>query len=266
MCTFNEFRAFFGLKKFETFEEINPDPEIAQQLRNLYEHPDYVELYPGIMIEETKTPMIPGVGICPNHTLARAILADAVTLVRGDRFYTVDYNAKNLTNWGYQEVAYDLNINQGCLFYKLMLKALPNHFHPDSIYAHYPMTVPDENANIMKDLGRFDDFNWDRPRAQSPRILLTSYANSKYLLEHDQDFKVMWNEGLRAVLGNDGEHFCLGGDTVFHKKQRETMATQMYREKWRLHVKHFYEYITTRLIHEKSSTIAGINQVDITRE
>lgn len=42
-----------------------------------------------------------------------AILSDAVTLVRGDRFYTLDYNPKNLTNWGYGEVQYDLNVNQG---------------------------------------------------------------------------------------------------------------------------------------------------------
>src|SRR5277367_333613 len=30
-----------------------------------------------------------GVGICPTYTISRAILSDAVTLVRGDRFYTV---------------------------------------------------------------------------------------------------------------------------------------------------------------------------------
>ena len=29
VCTMNEFRVFLGLKKFETFEEWNPDPEIA---------------------------------------------------------------------------------------------------------------------------------------------------------------------------------------------------------------------------------------------
>ena len=46
-------------------------------------------------------------------------------------------------NWGYQEAAYDLNVNQGCLLYRLFLRTLPNHFKPNSIYAHYPMTVPE---------------------------------------------------------------------------------------------------------------------------
>jgi linoleate 10R-lipoxygenase len=85
----NEFRKFFNLKPYETFEEINSDPYVADQLRHLYEHPDYVELYPGIVAEEAKPPMAPGVGITPTYTISRAVLSDAVALVRGDRFYTV---------------------------------------------------------------------------------------------------------------------------------------------------------------------------------
>ncbi len=85
----NEFRKFFGLKPHETFEDINSDPYVADQLRHLYEHPDFVEMYPGIVAEEAKPPMVPAVGIAPTFTISRAILSDAVVLVRGDRFYTV---------------------------------------------------------------------------------------------------------------------------------------------------------------------------------
>lgn len=85
----NEFRKFFGLKNYETFEEINSNPKVAESLRSLYGHPDYVELYPGIVSEEAKEPMIPGVGIAPTYTISRAVLSDAVALVRGDRHYTV---------------------------------------------------------------------------------------------------------------------------------------------------------------------------------
>lgn len=84
----NEFRKFFGLKPHATFEDINPDPKVADQLRHLYEHPDYVEMYPGLVSESAKIPMVPGVGIAPTYTISRAILSDAVALVRGDRFYT----------------------------------------------------------------------------------------------------------------------------------------------------------------------------------
>jgi linoleate 10R-lipoxygenase len=33
----NEFRKFFGLKPYDTFEEINPDPYVAEQLKHLYD-------------------------------------------------------------------------------------------------------------------------------------------------------------------------------------------------------------------------------------
>lgn len=87
-ASLNEFRDFFGLKRHDTFEEINPDPEIAGILRDLYDHPDMVELYPGLFIEEVKARMDPGCGVCPPYTVGRAVLSDAVTLVRSDRFYT----------------------------------------------------------------------------------------------------------------------------------------------------------------------------------
>lgn len=101
VASLNEFREFAGLKKYSTFEEINPDPEVAEKLKNLYDHPDYVELYPGLVAEKAKPPISPGSGLCVNFTTSYAILADAVALVRGDRFYTTDYTPRSLTNWGY---------------------------------------------------------------------------------------------------------------------------------------------------------------------
>jgi hypothetical protein len=50
----NEFRKHFGLKPHETFEDINPDPKVANHFRHLYEHPDFVELYPGMIAEDAK--------------------------------------------------------------------------------------------------------------------------------------------------------------------------------------------------------------------
>jgi hypothetical protein len=101
MASLNEFRQFAGLTRHATFEDINPDPEVVEKLKNLYDSPDFVELYPGLVAEKAKPPKSPGSGLCVNFTTSYAILSDAVGLVRGDRFYTVDYTPKNLTNWGY---------------------------------------------------------------------------------------------------------------------------------------------------------------------
>ncbi|KAL4969637.1 peroxidase/cytochrome P450 family protein [Aspergillus stella-maris] len=247
----NEFRKFFGLKNYETFEEINSNPEVAESLRSLYGHPDYVELYPGIVSEEAKEPMVPGVGIAPCYTISRAVLSDAVALVRGDRHYTTDYNARNLTNWGYNEVRYDLNINQGCVFYKLATRAFPNWFKPDSIYAHYPMTIPSENKVIMKDLGREADYSWDKPQFQPSRVSLTSYANVKLVLDQQKDFPIVWGDctPLKTVKG--GEDFW---------------SKTLSEPQWKQSIKDFYTKTTLELLADKSTNLAGRKQVDIVRD
>ncbi|KAE8146368.1 heme peroxidase [Aspergillus avenaceus] len=247
----NEFRKFFDLKPYERFEDINSNKDVAEALRNLYEHPDYVELYPGIVAEEAKEPMVPGVGIAPTYTISRAVLSDAVALVRGDRFYTVDYNPWNLTNWGYNEARYDLNVNQGCVFYKLATRAFPNWFKPDSIYAHYPMTIPIENRNIMKDLGRESHYSYDRPSFTPPHVNLVSYANVKLALEHEKSFRVIRNDSTRLTTVRGGADFW---------------SKSLNNDQWRRNIKEFYEDITCKLLQEKSGNLAGIKQVDITRD
>ncbi|KAL9596957.1 MAG: hypothetical protein Q9219_005468 [cf. Caloplaca sp. 3 TL-2023] len=264
--SFNEFRKFFGLKPHETFEDINSDPTVADQLRHLYDHPDFVEIYTGLVSEEAKVPMVPGVGIAPTFTISRAVLSDAVALVRGDRFYTIDYNTKSLTNWGYSEVQYNLNIEQGCMISKLILKTLPDWFKPDSIYAHYPMTIPSENRKIMRNLKREQDYSWDRPAFIPPRVNLTSYVGAKYLLERGKEYNVTWGEATGWLFGKGGLDFMLSGDSKFHAQQRQTMGKALYKENWHQHIKDFYEQITLQLLHQKSFKLGGMNMVDITRD
>jgi hypothetical protein len=44
----------------------------------------------GLQAEETKQPS-PGAGLCPGYTMSRAILADAISLTRSDRFLTIEF-------------------------------------------------------------------------------------------------------------------------------------------------------------------------------
>ena len=96
MASLNEFRKFFGLKPHDSFKSINPDPEIADLLRKLYDSPDMVELYPGLFVEDAKPRMDPGSGFAAPYTVGRAVLSDAVTLVRADRFNTLVCNQCNV--------------------------------------------------------------------------------------------------------------------------------------------------------------------------
>ncbi len=161
---------------------------------------------------------------------------------------------------------YDFNVEQGCVFYKLFLRAFPNHFKHNSVYAHYPMTIPSENKKILASLGRESHYTWDRPAPIPPRVNLTSYIGAKYVLEHATQFKVAWGEGFEWLMGKGGLDFMLSGDSNFHTQQRQLMGKALYRDQWHQQVKGFYEFITLKLLREKSCKIAGVNQIDITRE
>lgn len=270
LATLNEFREFFGLAKHETFESINSDPEVADQLRHLYDHPDFVEIYPGLVVEEAKIPVVPGSGLCASFTVSRAVLSDAVALVRGDRFYMIDYTPKNLTNWGFNEVKYDIAVNQGHVLYKLLLRAFPNHIKPNSVYAHFPLVIPSENKTILKRLNKDSQFTWDRPAPVPQPTFITSYDACAAILNNKNDFKVTWGHAIKFLMGNDGKEygadFMLSGDLKVNERSRNIMTKALYVNDWDQEVRSFYENITLRLLHEKSYKIAGVNQVDVVRD
>jgi linoleate 10R-lipoxygenase len=66
-CTLNDFRRFLGLKPYSTFEEWNPDRKIADAARKLYRVPENIELYVGLVAEDSKK-VGPGAGLCPSCT------------------------------------------------------------------------------------------------------------------------------------------------------------------------------------------------------
>jgi linoleate 8R-lipoxygenase/9,12-octadecadienoate 8-hydroperoxide 8R-isomerase len=270
LATLNEFRSFFSLQPYKTFEEINSDPYIADQLRHLYDHPDLVELYPGLIVEDAKDPMLPGSGLCANYTTSRAILSDAVTLVRGDRFYTVDYTPKHLTNWAYNEINYDTSVDEGAVFYKLVLRAFPNHFQGNSVYAHFPFVVPHENKKIMTSLGRAEVYSYDKPTYKAPPRMISSHAACMSILADKETFGVTWGKKLEFILSRDGHSyggdFMLSGDRQPNVESRKMIGNALYREKWKSEVRSFYEEITWQLLQRKSYKIAGVNQVDIVRD
>jgi len=105
ISTLNDYRQHFGLKRYKRFEEVNNNPKVIKGLRDLYGHPDNIELYPGLVSEQTQDAAC-GVGvnkgISLGYTTAMGILADATNLIRNDRFMTNDFTPQRLTHWGYQ--------------------------------------------------------------------------------------------------------------------------------------------------------------------
>lgn len=280
VATLNEFRQHFALEPHRTFDSITDNKEVAEALKHLYDHPDNVELYPGLVVEDAKKPMLPGSGLCPSYTVSRGVLSDAVALVRGDRYYTTSYTPAALTNWGYKEASSDLAIDNGCVFYKLFLRALPKNYDPSSVYVHYPMTVPD-GPNGMKDilgrLGKAHRYNFDKPAPIVQPSVLFSHDAVVKVLNDQQSFYVTWGKAMEFIMGNPAKNFMLAGDGPANAASRDLMESAMYlggdsraiptgHEKWYEAVRQFYEETATKLINEKSYTFAGMREVDIIRD
>ncbi|KAH8200682.1 hypothetical protein TruAng_005146 [Truncatella angustata] len=266
VATLNEFRRYFQLEPHREFTDINPDPEVADQLRHLYGHPDLVEMYPGLVAEAAKEPKLPGSGLCPSFTVSRAVLADAVALVRGDRFYTTDYHPKKLTNWGYAAASFDLDIDNGCVFYKLFARAFPDHFEANSVYAHYPMTVPKYMKTALQDLGKERLYSYEQPKLMSRPKMIFSHEAAEKVLGDKLIFRVMWGEAMQSFMSQQSNALVLAGHGFGDDQSRERLTDALYVAGWEADVRKFYEKTTMDLLKEKSHKLAGKNQVDIIRD
>ncbi|KAI9725442.1 MAG: hypothetical protein M1828_003113 [Chrysothrix sp. TS-e1954] len=266
VASLNEFREHFGLTKYNTFEEINDDPYVSEQLRHLYQDPHEVELYPGLLCEQSKKAVLPGSGLQPGYTISRAILSDAVALVRGDRFYTTDFHAKALTSWGYAEVNHDTKIDNGCVFYKLIYNAFPNHFEENSVFAHYPLTIPSEMQNVLTLLGKDHIYSFGRPQRKPCQRTVSSYAAATQVMDDKQTYGVTWGPAMEFLMGPAAKNFMLAGDGKPNTQSRKMMGEALYVEEWYKDVKTFYLNKTRELLDRKAYTLAGFKQVDLIRD
>ncbi|KAI0752622.1 heme peroxidase [Daedaleopsis nitida] len=201
VCTMNEFRAWLGLKTFDSFEEWNPDPEIADAARKLYGHIDNLELYPGLQAEQTM-PLGPASGICCGYTMTRAILGDAIALVRGDRFYTTDYTPANLTAWGFQDCARDPNNGAfGAAVPRLLFRHLPRHYSADNVYGLFPFFTPEVTQINLTKLGHVDSYKFTRPVVKPLEMVIESLQEVSAILNDNTTYKAVENEAFADNAG-----------------------------------------------------------------
>lgn len=184
-------------------------------------------------------------------------MSDAVCLTRGDRFYTTDYSPKFLTNWGFNEASYDLNLNSGCVFYKLFIRAFPNHFKRDSAYAHYPMCVPSETEKILTNLGRVKHFTFDRPAYHPPSVDISSSSAAKHVVANQDKYVENMQESLTTMLATI---------STTSSKPHTSKPHQLFKPEWSSAVKASYASIMASLLKEKSFDLAGAKFVDIVRD
>ncbi|KAK1761591.1 Psi-producing oxygenase A [Echria macrotheca] len=270
VSSLNEFREFFGLKRHQTFADINSDPEIAKLLEQLYADPDMVELYPGLMIEDFKPVRNTGCGICPPYSLGRAVLSDAVTLVRSDRFNTLDYIVSNLTAWGYNEVQFDNKTMGGSMLYKLFQRGVPEWFPFNSVAVMQPMYTKKANEKIARELGTIDQFTLDDPRPPPKPVVVFTSTAIKEVLGNPKGFVVPWLQPINALFPGkkDLSWFMLAGDNPANYDHRANLEKAFSKiPNLADSLRDFVERVGTQLIEKERFELRdGLNQLDIIRD
>lgn len=264
----NEFREFLGLKRFATFEEWSTAPGIAAAARQLYGHIDNLELYPGLQAEDCMA-LGPGSGICCGYTMTRAILADAINLVRGDRFFTTDYTPEALTSWGFQDCVRDPDNGAfGAALPKLLFRHLPRHYPANSVYALFPFFIPAATHQNLTKLGLVDKYAFERPVAQPVPKVLNTLTGIRHVFADPSKFVQIYTDDMKALTRGYG--FMLVFDQpAKHDKDRAfcwhalvpDMNTMNGYTKW-------YKDMTEQLIAEKQFKYDGVDgtYVDIIRD
>ncbi|EPS36543.1 hypothetical protein H072_9903 [Dactylellina haptotyla CBS 200.50] len=170
--TLNDFREFFGMKRHENFESVSRDPAVKQALQDLYEDVDKVEFYPGVFCEGGKGAQArdcdPGPQLT-NSTLWSAIFSDAVTLVRSDRFYTVDWNTNSLTTWGMKEVTADNDTFKSSVFHRLLQRAFPDWYEANSVRFFHPFYTTATNMKYAQQQGYGEAFDLPKFNPSNPK-------------------------------------------------------------------------------------------------
>ncbi|GME60286.1 putative prostaglandin g h synthase 2 cyclooxygenase pgh2 cox2 [Neofusicoccum parvum] len=225
----NELRDFFKLRRHATFEDVNPDPAVADLLRKLYDHPDMVEMYPGMFLEDAKPRLDPGCGGCPPYTVGRAVFSDAVTLVRSDRFCTLDFTSSALTAWGMNEIKPDLDVLGGSKFYQLFQRALPGWYPYNSLHIMQPMFTRKMNEQIATELGTIGDYSPKGPAPPPRPIILTKHSTITKMLADQANFHVPW-VGLEDLFPGKKSFmaYMLSGDTAANLAQRKLVQSIVY--------------------------------------
>jgi hypothetical protein len=91
---YNRFRELFHLPRVTSFEQMNDDPDIVRTLREVYRHPDKVDLMVGMYAEK------PPEGFGFSDTAFRVFILMASRRVKSDRFLTNDFTAAVYTQPG----------------------------------------------------------------------------------------------------------------------------------------------------------------------
>lgn len=217
------------------------------------------------MAECTKPPM-PGSGVCPGQTTGRGILDDAVSLVRGDRFLSYDFNSSTLTNWGASKLAQLPPGAYGGMLPQLLFSGLPAAWPGTSAYALLPFYTPKAVAGILRGNKVIDQYDLERPRSDKIIVAVHTQEGCKKVFEDRENFRVMYQAAIRNCT--DGHDFMIGWDEAKRHDTRSSILHKVFFEdNFEANVTKYFRTNVARLIKQSSLKYSGTKRsIDIVRD
>jgi len=254
------------LKPYKSFSEWNENPETSRAAELLYGHIDNLELYPGLQAECTKPP-VPGSGVCPGQTTGRGILDDAVSLVRGDRFLTYDFNSSTLTNWGVSKLGDLPQGTYGGMLAKLIFNALPGQYTGTSTYALLPFYTPEAIKGILEGNKVLAKYDTKRPEPNVLKLVgIHTQEGVKKVFEDRENFRVMYQAAIKQCT--DGHEFMIGWDEQKQHDDRSSILHKVFFEEgFEKNVTQYFRETVKSLIQKNSLKYADNRRsIDVVRD
>ncbi len=212
-----------------------------------------------------------------------------MSLVRGDRFLSYDFNSSTLTNWGVAQLAAIPPGAYGGMFPHLLYNGLPDSFTGTSAYALLPFYTPSAAKDILKGNKVLDQYDLSRPANNPAMISVQSQEGCRKVFEDRENFRVsrrrdsnlstihfrltvgpcfqvMYQAAVRVCT--DGHDFMLGWDEQKRHDDRSKMLHSVFFEdNFEANVVKFFSENVRRLIGESSLKYTGPRKsIDIVRD
>jgi hypothetical protein len=208
---------------------------------------------------------MPGSGFCPGHTTGRGFLNDAVSLVRGDRFLSYDFNSSTLTNWGASLLEERVPGSYGGILPILLFDGLPGDFTGTSPYALLPFYTPEAVKDILKGNKVLEKYGLERPASRMDIISIQTQEGCKRVLE-DDDFRVLYQAAIHNCT--NGHDFMIGWDDAKRHNERSNILHKVFFEDgFEKNVSDFFSTNVKKLIEKNSLSFAkGRRSINIVRD
>lgn len=152
--------------------------------------------------------------------------------------------------------------------YKLILQAFPHHFKDNSIYAHFPFVIPDENRLIQRSLKREGKYSWEKPTPAPQLVVIKSYTRIKKILNDLENWKYIGGHDISYPTSLSGIELFLSGESLANDSPISMLKRKISCNDIEKEVRKFFQETTEKLLDDHRFKIPGENgyEVDIVRD